>query len=184
MGMVLVALFAANGVGPPEATIRSTFRRTNSAASSGSRSSFCSANRYSMVMFFLSVHPSLLSSCRNASKKTALPEAVLLSRKPMRKIFPGCCASAGRQSAKSIAQRVKTGIFFFMSFSLSRIDLSLDHSTLARAHLITLSALASIFGGIVKPICFAAFRLMMNSKFFGCSTGKSAGLTPLRILST
>ena len=52
MGMVLVAPFAANGVGPPEVTIRSTFRRTSSAASSGSRSRFCSANRYSMVIFF------------------------------------------------------------------------------------------------------------------------------------
>jgi hypothetical protein len=40
----------------------------------------------------------------------------------------------------------------------------------------TRSALASTFGGIVRPICFAAFRLMMNSNFFGCSTGKSAGL--------
>ncbi len=51
-------------------------------------------------------------------------------------------------------------------------------------HLITLSALANTFGGIVKPICLAAFRLMMNSNFVGCSTGKSAGLVPFRILST
>ena len=50
--------------------------------------------------------------------------------------------------------------------------------------LITLSALASTFGGIVRPICFAAFRLIMNSNFFGCSTGSSAGLRPFRILST
>jgi putative tryptophan/tyrosine transport system substrate-binding protein len=47
---------------------------------------------------------------------------------------------------------------------------------LARLQLITLSARASTLGGIVRPICFAAFRLMMNSNFFGCSTGKSAGL--------
>ena len=40
----------------------------------------------------------------------------------------------------------------------------------------TRSALANTFGGIVSPICFAAFRLMMNSNFFGCSTGRSAGL--------
>ena len=38
-------------------------------------------------------------------------------------------------------------------------------------HLITLSARTSTFGGIVKPICFAAFRLIMNSNFVGCSTG-------------
>ena len=26
--------------------------------------------------------------------------------------------------------------------------------------------------GIVRPICFAALRLMINSNFFGCSIGK------------
>jgi hypothetical protein len=51
-------------------------------------------------------------------------------------------------------------------------------------HLITLSARASTLGGIVRPICFAAFRLMMNSNFCGCSTGKSAGFAPFKILST
>src|SRR5215813_6841330 len=47
-------------------------------------------------------------------------------------------------------------------------------------HLMTLSARANTFGGIVRPICLAAFRLMTNSNFIGCSTGRSAGLTPLR----
>ena len=51
-------------------------------------------------------------------------------------------------------------------------------------HRITLSALAKTLGGIVNPICLAAFRLMMNSNFVGCSTGKSAGFVPFRILST
>src|SRR5215475_2377703 len=74
MGMVLVAPFAANPAGSPVTTIRSTFRRTNSAASSGRRPDFPSANRYSKVIFFPSIHPSLLSSCRNASTRTALPE--------------------------------------------------------------------------------------------------------------
>ena len=59
MGMVVVALLAANADGVPETTIRSTLRRTSSAASSGRRSDFCSANRYSMVIFFPSIHPSL-----------------------------------------------------------------------------------------------------------------------------
>src|SRR5206468_5134044 len=47
-------------------------------------------------------------------------------------------------------------------------------------HLITLSALASTFGGIVRPICLAVVRLMTSSNFVGCSTGMSAGLAPLR----
>ena len=51
-------------------------------------------------------------------------------------------------------------------------------------HLMTLSALAKTLGGMVNPICLAALRLMMNSNFVGCSTGSSAGLAPLRILST
>src|SRR5207247_107552 len=52
------------------------------------------------------------------------------------------------------------------------------------AYRITRSALASTFGGIVRPICFAAFRLITNSNFVGASIGKSAGLVPFRILST
>src|SRR5262245_10137009 len=52
IGMVVVAFFAANAGGGEETTIRSTLRRTRSAASSGRRSFFCSANRYSMVIFF------------------------------------------------------------------------------------------------------------------------------------
>src|SRR5262249_21522332 len=128
MGMALVAPFAANGVRPPpETTIRSTLRRTSSAASSGMRSLFWSANRYSMLIFFPSTHPSFLSSCRNASTRTALPEALLGSKKPMRKIFPVCCASTEPQSAKSMAHSVKTVIFLFMFFLLSTAT---RHSTL------------------------------------------------------
>jgi hypothetical protein len=51
-------------------------------------------------------------------------------------------------------------------------------------YLITLSALASTLGGIVRPICLAALRFMMSSNFFGCSTGRSPGFLPFRILST
>ncbi len=51
-------------------------------------------------------------------------------------------------------------------------------------YLITLSALASTFGGIVTPICLAVFRLITSSNFLGCSTDRSAGLAPFRILST
>src|SRR5262245_56257718 len=51
-------------------------------------------------------------------------------------------------------------------------------------YLITLSARASTLGGIVRPICFAALRLMTNSTFIACSTGRSAGFAPFRILST
>ena len=41
-----------------------------------------------MVIFFPSIQPSLLSSCRNASTRTALPEAVLGSRITYAEDFP------------------------------------------------------------------------------------------------
>jgi hypothetical protein len=38
--------------------------------------------------------------------------------------------------------------------------------------------------GIVNPSALAVLRLMISSNFMACSTGRSAGLAPLRILST
>src|SRR4029077_13753854 len=51
------------------------------------------------------------------------------------------------------------------------------------SHLITRPALTSTFGGIVRPICLAALRLIISSNLVGCSTGRSAGLAPFKILS-
>src|SRR5262249_32909581 len=55
---------------------------------------------------------------------------------------------------------------------------------LAPLHSITSSARASSWGGTSRPSAFAVLRLITSSNFVGCSTGKSAGLAPLRILST
>ena len=49
---------------------------------------------------------------------------------------------------------------------------------------ITSSARESSVGGIVRPSVLAVCRLMTSSNFVGCSTGRSAGLSPFRILST
>src|SRR5262249_32844066 len=46
------------------------------------------------------------------------------------------------------------------------------------------SARANTDCGIVRPRALAVLRLMTSSNFVGCSTGRSAGLAPLRILST
>ena len=51
-------------------------------------------------------------------------------------------------------------------------------------HLMTLFALASMLGRIVRLICFAAFKLITNSNFVGCSTRRLACFVPFRILST
>ena len=50
-------------------------------------------------------------------------------------------------------------------------------------YLTTLSARYSNDCGIVMPICFAVLRLITSSNLVGCSTGRSAGLAPFRILS-
>src|SRR5262245_23701978 len=48
---------------------------------------------------------------------------------------------------------------------------------------ITSSARSKIDVGSVTPIAFAAFKLTTNSNWLTCSTGKSAGLAPRRILA-
>ena len=55
---------------------------------------------------------------------------------------------------------------------------------LAPFHSITSSARASSVGGTSRPSALAVFRLTTRSKRVGCSTGKSDGFAPLRILST
>jgi hypothetical protein len=49
---------------------------------------------------------------------------------------------------------------------------------------ITSSARESNEGGTVRPSALAVFMLITSSNLVGCSIGKSAGLAPLRILST
>jgi hypothetical protein len=57
------------------------------------------------------------------------------------------------------------------------------HLGVARQRM-TSSAWKRIVGGIVRSRAWAVFRLMISSNFMGCSTGRSAGLAPLRIFST
>src|SRR5262247_4061876 len=57
-------------------------------------------------------------------------------------------------------------------------------SSLAAIHSITSSARARSVAGTVMPSALAVFILMTSWKRVGCSTGKSAGWAPLRILST
>src|SRR6266545_489265 len=76
----------------------------------------------------------------------------------------------------------ETQFFPILSLSQNFKYLWLDFGL--QIHRITRSALANTFGGIVRPICLAVLRLITNSNFVGRSTGRSAGLVPLRILST
>src|SRR6266404_9476523 len=54
-------------------------------------------------------------------------------------------------------------------------------ANLGCAHSMTSSARARIDGGTVSPRALAVLRLTTSSNLVGCSTGKSAGLAPLRI---
>ena len=45
----------------------------------------------------------------------------------------------------------------------------------------TSSAVASSVGGTVRPSILAVPALITNSNLFGCTTGRSAGLAPLRM---
>jgi hypothetical protein len=55
---------------------------------------------------------------------------------------------------------------------------------IATPHSMTSSESASRPAGMVRSSVFAVLRLMNNSSFVDSSTGKSAGLAPLKILST
>src|SRR5262249_10814908 len=60
-----------------------------------------------------------------------------------------------------------------------------DHrDEVAPLHSITSSASASSLSGTVRPSALAVLRLSTSSNLVGCSTGRSAGLVPLRIRPT
>src|SRR5215510_7954170 len=102
------------------------------------------------------------------------PLLSVFDRYPIRGTFFGCCASADEQSAKSMAHRAKLMTVFLIGFL----------RVCALCYLITLSARNNTDCGMVRLSAFAVLRLMANSNLVGCSTGRSAGLAPLRILST
>jgi hypothetical protein len=58
------------------------------------------------------------------------------------------------------------------------------HRGKLRCYSITSSARASNVGGGTMPSSRAVLRLRVNSNRTGCSTGKSDGFAPLRILAT
>jgi hypothetical protein len=75
------------------------------------------------------------------------------------------------------------------AFDAQHIELAFDIAeyevgSMARAYSITSSARASSVGGTSRPSAFAVVKLMTRSNLVGCSTGRSAGLAPRKILST
>ena len=82
IGIVAVAALAASAAGVVVAAITVTFRRTKSAANSGSRSLCPSAQRYSIETFRPSMYPASFTPCRNAAILDAYPPGELLWRNP------------------------------------------------------------------------------------------------------
>src|SRR5262249_54504755 len=74
--------------------------------------------------------------------------------------------------------------FFELLFQLSAGFAAEQRDELATVHSITSSASASNLSGISRPSALAVLPLKTSSSLFICSTGKSAGLTPLRMRPT
>src|SRR5262249_48220918 len=96
--------------------------------------------------------PVSFSPCRNAATRWASDASDLPLMNPIVDILD-CCARAAEQRDELAPP---------------------DHS-------ITSSVSASNVGGIASPSALAVLRLTTSSSLFTCSTGNSAGLTPLRI---
>jgi len=92
-----------------------SMRRTSSAASSGTRSRFPSAYRYSVAMFCPSMWPRSRSASRIPSARAEPLAASTGDRYPIRGTFFGCCARAGKGRAKSIEQKARRVIFLCMA---------------------------------------------------------------------
>jgi hypothetical protein len=60
----------------------------------------------------------------------------------------------------------------------------LPHCNKRRCHSITSSARSRNDSGIVSPMVLAVLRLITSSNLLDCTTGKSAGFSPLRIRPT
>ena len=163
MGIVVVAVLAAKAEGVAAvAAITATFRRTSSAASAVSRSNRPSAQRYSIATFSPSTWPVSLRPCRNAPRRSARVSDDVGWRNPITGIAGCARADIGHAAAVPPSSVMNS----------------------RRFHSITSSARASSIGGTSRPSVLAVLRLMTNSNLVGCSTGRSAGFTPRRILST
>ena len=63
-------------------------------------------------------------------------------------------------------------------------NIGLMHRSKKRLYSITSSAVASSLSGILRPSALAVLRLMTSSYLVGACTGRSVGLSPLRMRST
>ena len=85
----------------------------------------------------------------------------------------------GRWSDRLLAGKLSSGDFGLLQQYLPKAAVS--NCSKEQLYSITSSASASRLSGIDRPSALAVLRLMTNSNLVGCTTGKSAGFSPLRI---
>ena len=168
MGIVEVAALATRvGVEPDETIISSLGDAASSAACAGKAIKFAvGKSPFNGQCFFPPHSLGRAYRCGMPRLRADSATGAAIASRPIREIFVGCCAWSGRARAleEHGAQRVRTVIFFFMSFEgVSNVEFSLLNDFIRRAN---------TFGGIVRAICFAVFNLIISSSFVGCSTGK------------
>ena len=93
--------------------------------------------------------------------------------------------AAGRRSLEEYIAKLTQLVLLHGPLLRARRERPRGHRTAdesASSHYsITSSARASSVGGTSRPSAFAVLRLMISSNFVGCTTGRSAGLSPFRI---
>src|SRR5262245_15677653 len=106
IGIVVVAFLAASAAGLLPAKITSTFRRTNSDAKLGNRSTLPSAQRSSTWRFCPSTQPRSRMPFQKASRLCRPPSRVAIPRIPTRGPFASGCAFAasGATSEPRVSQ--------------------------------------------------------------------------------
>src|SRR4029077_19224671 len=144
-----VAALAARVAAGPPVRIRSTLRRTSSAASAERRSRLPSADRQSMTMFFRSTYPSSRRPWRNASMRAVLTERETVVRYAIRGILLGCCASAMIAIASSITATAmhRTAALFILSLTSSVIY----HADRSEEKRYSQAEGDEVFGFVTKP---------------------------------
>jgi hypothetical protein len=118
-----------------------------------------------------------------AARRSASPlhPGQRLLRRPLFPVRPGIGADDPAAGAHQVALEEVHSRSAFPSSTGSRATVAaIRHA--ATNYWITSSAIANNVSGIVRPSALAVLRLTIRLYLVGCTTGRSAGLAPLRIL--
>ena len=117
----------------------------------------------------------LLARFGLAAKKIAIPRCGLDNYRIVRGPKP--------ESNAKIPPRIRSGIAAGPCRDSGHAAAAPPSSVMnsRRSHSITSSARASRVGGTARPSILAVWALMTSSNLLACSTGRAAGLAPLRM---